>query len=57
MTSDDLLQRFFDFFCERTYLEYRNDYLTLEKMAEDKNMSINALKAVVDYGREVHNKN
>jgi hypothetical protein len=57
MTSDDQLQRFFDFFCERTYLEYVNDYLTLEKMAQDKNMSINALKAMVDYGREIHNKN
>lgn len=42
--------------CEKMYLEYVNDYLTLEYMAKNKNMSINALKAMVDEGRKIHNK-
>lgn len=43
--------------CLRMYLEYVNDYLTLDFMARDKNMSANALKAMVDSGREIHNRN
>ena len=40
--------------CVKMYLEYVNEYLTLDFMARDKNMSINALKAMVDSGREIH---
>lgn len=42
--------------CLKMYLEYVNDYLTLECMAGDKNMSVNVLKAMVDSGREIWKK-
>ena len=38
----------------KAYLDYVNNYLTLECMAKDYNMSVNALKAMVDEGRKLH---
>lgn len=44
--------------CVKTYLDWVNNYLTLEKMAMNYNMSEKALKSVVDYGRKLfENKN
>jgi len=53
MTTTKLKEKF-DEYCENVYLEYVNDYLTLEVMSLDKNMSVNALKAIVDHGRQLN---
>lgn len=39
--------------CLKTYLDWSNNYLTIEKMAMDYNMSVKAIKAVIDYGRKL----
>jgi hypothetical protein len=55
MTTDQELKNALDLACVNMYLEYVNDYLTLEYMANNKNMSVNALKAMVDHGRKIFN--
>jgi hypothetical protein len=55
MTTEQYLREALDTACVNMYLEYVNDYLTLEYMANNKNMSVNALKAMVDRGREIFN--
>lgn len=41
---------------EKTYLNWVNNYLTIEKMSQDYNMSEKAMRAVIYYGREIHLK-
>lgn len=53
-TTEKQLRENMDTVWENTYLEYVNDYLTLEVMALDKNMSVNALRAIVDRGRDIY---
>lgn len=36
------------------YLEWRNDYLTVEKMAEHKGMKDSAVNKLICLGRELH---
>lgn len=44
--------------CLKTYLDWVNNYLTIEKMAMDYNMSEKAMRVVIDYGRKLFgNKN
>jgi hypothetical protein len=38
------------------YLEYLNDFLTVERFAEYHDMSINQAQALIDLGREFHNE-
>jgi hypothetical protein len=42
--------------CE-LYLEYVNDYLTIEKFAERKEISFSAAMTIVSEGRRIHEEN
>ncbi len=39
---------------ETVYLEFLNDYLTVERMAEDYNVRVQALNKVIDQGRQAN---
>jgi hypothetical protein len=39
------------------YLEYVNDYLTVEKCAERKEISFSAAMTIVSEGRRIHEEN
>lgn len=36
------------------YIEYRNDYLTIQRMAEDYGLSVSCLGAMLDEGYTLH---
>lgn len=38
-----------------TYLDYRNNYLTIEKFADHNGMTDSHAKALIDLGREIFN--
>lgn len=38
------------------YLEYVNNYLTLERMAENECLAVDDLKLLIDLGRKINNK-
>jgi len=40
--------------CERDYLEYFNDYLTIERFASDKGLSVANATALITLGRKVN---
>lgn len=39
---------------EAIYLEYFNDYLTVERMAEHKGQTVEQMRATIQMGREIH---
>lgn len=39
------------------YLEWVNDYLTIEKMAEDKSLDQNDTRALIALGKKYHEQN
>jgi len=41
-------------FLQAFYLEYFNDYLTVEKMAEHNYLTIKDTQALIDMGRTIH---
>lgn len=36
------------------YLEYRNDYLTVEKIAEHKNIDVEFMREIIRVGHQIH---
>lgn len=42
-------------FCNNVYIEFVNDYITIEKMAEDKGFPIKMMTNIIEIGRYVHN--
>lgn len=47
MTVLDVLEAF--------YLEYLNNYLTVEHMAEHKGLTTQQAMTLIEYGRDIHN--
>lgn len=43
-------------FFRENYLDYVNNYLTIEKFAEDKGISITDAKAILKLGKKYHNQ-
>ena len=41
---------------EVIYLEYTNEYLTVDKMAEVEDINVEILKALINIGKEINNK-
>jgi len=39
------------------YLEYRNDYLTVEKIAEHKNIDVEFMREIIRVGHQIHEGN
>ena len=42
---------------ELSYLDYFNNYLTVEKYAEDNRLTINQAELLISIGKEIENKN
>lgn len=41
---------------QKVYLEWVNDYLTTQQMAEHYGLNFNEMDALVDMGRRIHNE-
>lgn len=38
----------------KTYLEYTNNYLTIEKFAEDQNLNVKDMEYFINLGRKIY---
>jgi len=55
MVTTQQLEEALNTACENMFLEYANNWLTLECMASDKHMSVNALRAMIEHGKAINN--